>query len=78
MVWIKSKQHTDSEVAVTFRVEEGKVILTYGVGSEAYFHNVGYNGFVEIVAGIEGKVQAYTQNISRKGAGKSYGKREGY
>ena len=78
VVWIKTKKDQASEVAVTFRIEGNKCILGYGEGWEAYFNHIGYKGFAEIVAKVEGKLQASKENISKKGAGKSYGKKEGY
>ena len=78
VVWVKTKQNKESEIAATLRIEDNKIVLTYGEGWVAYFHHSGYNGFVEIVTKVEEKFQAYKQNISKKAAGKSYGKRMGY
>ena len=77
-VWIRSKQNEDSVLAVAFRVEENKVILKYVDGWEAYFNHVQYSGYIEIIASIEGKLEAYKQNIAKKGAGKSFGERENH
>ena len=65
-------------MAVTIKIEGNKCILGYGVGWEAYFNHIQYKGFVEIIANVEGKLQASKENISKKGAGESYGKKEGY
>ena len=78
LVWIKTKQNKDSEVALTMSITENKVVLLYGEGWEAYFHHKEHHGFIEIIAAADEKLQAYKTNISKKGAGKSYGKREGY
>ena len=78
MVWIKTKQNKDSEVALTMKITENKIVLSYGVGWEAYFHHKEYQGFIEIIAAAEEKFEAYKTSISKKGAGKSYGKRENY
>ena len=61
-----------------YGITENNIVLSYGVGWEAYFHHKEYQGFIEIIAAVEGKLQTSTASISKKGAGKSYGKRENY
>ena len=77
-IWVNKKQNKDSEVALTMKIAENKIVLLYGEGWEAYFRHKEYQGFIEIIVAVEGKLQTSTTSISKKGAGKSYGKRENY
>ena len=63
-------------MALTLKTNGNKFFLTYGDGWEVYFNHKEYHGFIELIAAGEGKFQTYKENISKKGAGKSYGKRE--
>ena len=69
LIWIKTKQNKDSEVAVTMLIIENKVVLRYGEGWEAYFHHKEYHGFIEIIAAADEKLQAYKTSISKKRGG---------
>ena len=74
----KTHENKPSEIALTFTITDHKVVVSYGAGWGAYFHHKDYEGFTEIVSAVEGKLQAYKTNISKKGTGKSYGKKENH
>ena len=61
-------------MALTFTITDHKVVVSYGAGWDAYFHHKDYQGFTEIISAVEGKLQAFKTNISKKGTGENYGK----
>ena len=59
-----------AEMAVTIKIEENKIVISYGKDWEQYLQNKKHPGFAELVAGLEVKLQASKENISKKGTGK--------
>ena len=82
-IWAELKGGTDGkagvvwfgeEMAVTAKIEESKIVLSYGGGWEQYFQQKEHPDFINLVTSLEAKAKIYKENIAKKGAGKGFGK----